>query len=575
MFSKKEKEQDEVLDTIDIEDTEITEEEFLKDEADTENMIDGPDEPEAPLKPKKKLPAWVILPVIAVIAIGSFAVSKLTSNDNKAQGTTLQVTAVKTSDIKEVYNASGKIESENTKTYYSPVTAPISKCNAVVGNTVKAGDLLVTFDTTNLERDNQQAQLSLQASLNSSQVTKAQNAKAIDAANSTSAQAADQANALANKVNELAAQVDAAYNQYQENLRKAEAEAPEQAEIAQKIAALQDTINKNQEIITETESNYMGRRADLDTANAKAEKNEEDNAVIAALGPIFDKYDEAVAAVKKSQIDMAELQSKVSAGVDDAGYPGLKGAYDELYAQWEAAYNAANASSPNAGMTSAELNALEISDNLAELTALTPAELVAKGQEGMKADMNGVIASVDAMQTNTATQGMLMFTIATTDNVRVKIEVSPDDYDKLKVGNEATITVGDYKYKGKLSKVNKIAVNNEKGNPVIGAQIHIENPDANLCIGATAKVTMTVAESKGVLSVPTEVINTSSDGDFVYVIKDGVVAKKPVELGTASTTQVEVKSGLEKGDQVVNDLNVDITEGMKATGLSTDTADQK
>ena len=59
-------------------------------------------------------------------------------------------------------------------------------------------------------------------------------------------------------------------------------------------------------------------------------------------------------------------------------------------------------------------------------------------------------------------------------------------------------------------------------------------------------------------------------------IKDGTVKKKPVELGTASTTAIEVKSGLKEGDQVVNDLNVDVTEGMKATAVpSTDTTTPK
>ena len=169
-----------------------------------------------------------------------------------------------------------------------------------------------------------------------------------------------------------------------------------------------------------------------------------------------------------------------------------------------------------------------------------------------------------------------MFSVASMDKVRVKIEVSPDDYEKMKVGNKASVTVGDFKYQGTLTKVNKIALDNAKGNPVIGAEIHVDNPDDNLCIGATAKITMTVAEANDVLVVPTEVINTSADGDFVYVIENGVVKKKAVELGTSSTTQIEIKSGLKKGDQVVNDLNVDIQEGMKASAVEkqdTDAAD--
>lgn len=233
MFSKKKKEQDEILDTID---TDLMDEDNLSGEDSYELEDAGAAKP-----PKKKLPAWVIIPVIAVLGIIIFAASKLSAGSSKTQAASLQVAEVTTGNIKEIYNASGKIESENTKTYYSPVTAPVAICNATVGNTVKAGDLLVSFDTTNLERDNQQAQLSLQSSLNASQATKAQNAKAIDAANAASAQAADQANRLADKVNDLAAQVDAAYAQYQANQQAADAAAPEQARL-QKIVAEQNEI---------------------------------------------------------------------------------------------------------------------------------------------------------------------------------------------------------------------------------------------------------------------------------------------------------------------------------------------
>ncbi len=565
MFSKKKREQDKDLDTII---TETLEEDAVHDEDSYELEDSGAANP-----PRKKLPGWVIIPVIAVLAVIIIAVSFLSKGNDSGKGTPLQVSKVTTGDVREIYNASGKIESENTKTYYSPVTAPIAKCNAVVGNAVKSGELLVSFDTTNLERDNQQAQLTLKSSLNSSLVAKAQNAKAIDAANAANTQAAEQANQLADKVNELAAQVDAAYAKYQENLAAAEAAAPDQAKLKAEIVAQQNIIQINDAVIQKITDSYGNNFPDLDAALAKPdeEKNNDDLAII--------QYHEAKTEIAKANEIINKITPQIKDGpVDDAGYNELNAQLETVYAQWEAAYNAASAPSADAGMSSAELEGLVISDNLAELTALSPAELVAKGKEGMAADMDGVIASVGLLETNTATQGMAMFTVASTEKVRVKIEVSPDDYDKIKVGNKAEITIGQYKYQGTLTKVNKIALNNEKGNPVIGAEIHIDNPDENVCIGAAAKISMTVAESSDVLLVPTEVINTSSEGDFVYVIKDGIVKKKPVELGTASTTKIEVKSGLKKSDQVVNDLNVDIKDGMKATASekkNTDTAQKE
>lgn len=571
MFSKKKKEQDEILDAIETDVNEDNEAFALEDED-----ISKP--------PKKKLPGWVILPILAVFAIIIVVASQLSKGSTASKETTLQVSNVTNGDIKEMYNASGKIESENTKTYYSPVTAPITKCNALVGNTVKSGDVLITFDTTNLERDNQQAQLNLQSSINASLATRAQNAKAIDAANAASAQAAERANKLADKANELGAQLDAAYATYQANLASAgstaETNKTTRDNLQKQIDQYTATMQENQNIMDRVNSGYNGRRAEAEAAKLKDPQtlSNEEKALIQAFADFDnaqDEYTKTKAAYDKA---IADMNAIVDPEIDDAGYAELKAAYEAAYAEWEAAYDAANTPSADAGASSAELANLDISDNLAELAALTPAELVQKGKDGMKADMDGVIASVDALQTNTATQGMAMFSIASTESVRVKIEVSPDDYDKMKVGNKATITIGEYKYQGTLKKVNKIAIENAKGNPVIGAEIHIDNPDENVCIGATAKITMTVSEANDVLVVPTEVINTSSEGDFVYVIEDGIVKKKAVELGTASTTQIEVTSGLKKGDKVVNDLNVDIQEGMKATPIekqdtSTDATD--
>lgn len=522
--------------------------------------------------PKKKLPAWVILPILVAVIFLAWGISLLAGGQKESgTGTVLNVAKAQKGTVKETYNSNGTIESENTKTYYSPVTAPIKECKAVVGQPVKSGDLLITFDTTNLERDNEQAQLTLQSSLNTSRATRAQNARAIDAANAASAQAAEQANALADEANALAEQVDAAYAQYQSNQQTAaqqtEQNAPRIQEIQTQIQGYEGTIAAAEETIGAYERGYAGRQVEINEALENV-KNGTADAAQQQIVTDTENYEQALETKKETQVLLDEANSSLAAlevpAADDAGYAELQAQYEAKYAEWQAAYQAAGATAAETGMTSSELENLDISDNLAELAALTPEELLEKGKEGMKADMNGVIASVDALQTNSAAQGAALFTIADTEHVRVKIELSPDDYDKMKPGLEAEVTLAGNTYKGTLTDVDKIAVPNEKGTPVIGARIRIENPDENICIGATAKVNMTVAEAKNVVVVPTEAVNASTDGDFVYVIENGVVKEKPVQIGTASTTQVEVVEGLKEGDLVVNDLNVDIHPGMKA-----------
>ena len=518
---------------------------------------------------KKKLPAWVIFPVLAAVLLLAWFLSLFAGGKTEdSVGTPLNVVKAEKGTVKEVYNSSGTVESENTKTYYSPVTAPIKECRAVVGQTVKAGDLLVTFDTTDLERNNQQAQLTLQSSLNNSIAARAQNAKTIDASNAASAQAAAQANALADEVNALVSQVDSAYAQYQANQQAA---AQQAAQNAPKVQALQAQITSYNEaiasadaVISSYERGYTGRQVEINEALAAEDPDPVQEQIIKDT----EEYNAALQSKSDTESLLAQAQDSLDAlGVppaDDAGYADLLAQYEAKYAEWQAAYQAAGAAVPETGMTSAELNNLDISDNLAELAALTPEELLAKGKEGMKADMNGVIASVDILQSNSAAQGAALFTIAGTDSVRVKIEVSPDDYDKMKPGCEVTVTLADHTYKGTLDGVDKIAVPNAKGVPVIGARIHIEDPDENICIGATAKIKMTVAEAENVVVIPTEAVNASTDGDFVYVIENGIVKEKPVTLGISSSTETEIREGLDVGDIVINDFNADIKPGMKA-----------
>lgn len=518
---------------------------------------------------KKKLPAWVIFPVLAAVLLLAWFLSLFAGGKTEdSVGTPLNVVKAEKGTVKEVYNSTGTVESENTKTYYSPVTAPIKECRAVVGQTVKAGDLLVTFDTTDLERNNQQAQLTLQSSLNNSIAARAQNARTIDAANAASAQAAAQANALADEVNALVSQVDSAYAQYQANQQAA---AQQAAQNAPKVQALQAQITSYNEaiasadaVISSYERGYTGRQVEINEALAAEDPDPVQEQIIKDT----EEYNAALQSKSDTETLLAQAQDSLDAlGVppaDDAGYADLLAQYEAKYAEWQAAYQAAGAAVPETGMTSAELNNLDISDNLAELAALTPEELLAKGKEGMKADMNGVIASVDILQSNSAAQGAALFTIAGTDSVRVKIEVSPDDYDKMKPDCEVTVTLADHTYKGTLDGVDKIAVPNAKGVPVIGARIHIEDPDENICIGATAKIKMTVAEAKNVVVIPTEAVNASTDGDFVYVIENGIVKEKPVTLGISSSTETEIREGLDVGDIVINDFNADIKPGMKA-----------
>ncbi len=207
---------------------------------------------------------------------------------------------------------------------------------------------------------------------------------------------------------------------------------------------------------------------------------------------------------------------------------------------------------------------MQISNNLAELEAKSLQELLEEGRKGIQAEFKGVISDAKVTQGAQVTQGMELFTLQSTEQVSVNANISKYDFDKVKEGQKAVVTLGDSEYQGTVKKISKIAIANEKGNPMIGVTVHIDNPDDNIFIGVDAKVSILAAQAENVPLLPVEVVNIGKDGSFCYVVKDGVIQKQNIETGVTSDSYVEVKSGLKEGDAVIRDI-ADHEEGDQVT----------
>lgn len=214
-------------------------------------------------------------------------------------------------------------------------------------------------------------------------------------------------------------------------------------------------------------------------------------------------------------------------------------------------------------LTKEEKEKLRITNNLTELDAKSAKELVAEGKKGISADFNGVISKSAVQQGATVTQGMELFTLQSTDEVSVDINVSKYDYAKVKAGQKADITIGDKKYTGKVTKISHIATTNEKGSTLISATVSIDKPDEDIFLGVDAKVKIYAEKAENVVTLPAGVVNIGKNGSFCYVLKDGVITKQDITTGISSEDSVEITDGIKAGDEVIEDLG-SLEEGMTA-----------
>ena len=111
-------------------------------------------------KKKKKIVKWIIIGVIALF-IAFIVINAVNSkNDTRVQVTTM---AAAKGSIEQVITASGTVKSDSEVTYYAPTAVKVDQVNVKVGDAVKKGDVLVTFDQSSIDLSISQNNLKLLA----------------------------------------------------------------------------------------------------------------------------------------------------------------------------------------------------------------------------------------------------------------------------------------------------------------------------------------------------------------------------------------------------------------------------
>ncbi|SMC24523.1 HlyD family secretion protein [Clostridium acidisoli DSM 12555] len=105
---------------------------------------------------KKKFIIGIIVIVVIVGAIGLSRMGK-----NKGNFITVKTASVTKGDIKAYFSTTATIKSKNSKDYFAPSQAKVKTVNVKVGDKVKKGQVLVTYQVQDLNAAVKQAQINL------------------------------------------------------------------------------------------------------------------------------------------------------------------------------------------------------------------------------------------------------------------------------------------------------------------------------------------------------------------------------------------------------------------------------
>lgn len=164
-------------------------------------------------------------------------------------------------------------------------------------------------------------------------------------------------------------------------------------------------------------------------------------------------------------------------------------------------------------------------------------------------------------------EGTEIIKVADVTQMLVKTTINEVDITKIKMNQEADITIDAFPYDTFSGYISKIAakastVENVKVFPV---EIIVKQKDTRLKPGLTANVTIYGEKKTNILTIPIRAIFSDTEGnDIVYMAdKTSVKNSKIVKTGINDLQNVEIIEGLKEGDVI--SLNEPTSAGKNAT----------
>ena len=479
--------------------------------------------PKNPARRKKRIKMAVAILVVLAIVGGVF----VSSGQKKDVAPQIMATTVVRGDVETIVSTSGVVESEITQIYYAPMAAKVSELNVELGDAVKAGDMLLAYDTEDLEFKQRSDALEAQVSENSYQSSIAESNKQEAIYNESSAQLAN-VEALIIFPKDLIKQ----FEYYVEDEKTAK-----KLKLYDERYRLNRWINNLsvQAYIEDTEGVHVSQAQamnELEEINKKLEELEADKELT--------ELERTIVTQQEVLADLETMRDELKSD-KNSSENGILDPYKKK-----------------------ELQAVVEKGRIAEQQAQAHLE---EALAGIRADFNGIITELDINKGFVTEAGSKLMKLESSDAVRVNISLSKYDLSKVALGQTAEVEISGQTYEGTVSKINRMAEKNDSGTRLVAAEVHIENPDDNIYLGIEGKVKIMAQKSENTLVVPIAAINTDQTGDFCFVVKDGILERHDVTAGLSSEDSIEILDGLEEGDIVLTDTSMELTEGMQIEPL--------
>lgn len=190
-----------------------------------------------------------------------------------------------------------------------------------------------------------------------------------------------------------------------------------------------------------------------------------------------------------------------------------------------------------------------------------------KAYQRVVAPFEGVITQrnidVGSLVQADATSGTFMFTLQQGNVIRTQLFVPQDAAFGLKPGIDAVVHVPEIPDRAFPGKVTRIADALQPGTRTLLTEVDIPNPDRTLSSGIYCTVDLHIPRKAPSFRISADAVIFNQGGLQVAVVESGVVHLRKIGIVRDLGREVEVNSGVKRGDRVILNPSVDLAEGSR------------
>ena len=452
------------------------------------------------LSKKKKIIAGGLAAVLVVTCLGAL-------NGHAAQS--VDTALVTRGTLEQKVELNGFVETDNILKYYSQIDGKIGTIDVKKGDFVKKGDVLMTYDEENLDYNLAMADLNAQSQLGS----------------------------------------------YNNSMQTSGRTAGLYSEAKRNLSVLDQQITDTQAAVTQLQKDINSKKAALADEGAKLQVS----LIEWADRPDSEEYENLSKLVQTNAYEQ-QYNSDLVAMQDELNRLNL-----QLNAckEYKAEMSSQKASTQMSLMTSGAKEQLEADKAANELASNDKHNRYENAKNGIVAEFDGVVTSIDAVKGSNVANGSLLLTLESSKDIVIRFNVSKYDIENIEEGQSATVKIKNKEYSGKVDRIDRMTSRDAGQTSNVGMEIRLDAPDDDIILGLEAKAVIDTVSIENVLQIPKGAVYSDTNGEYVYVLRDKKAVKVDVEVGAYNSEMIEIVSGLNESDTVIIAGETEITEGME------------